>query len=171
MSLRVYTPEQIPGHTNKSFLFNEFRPSVLALAMSNVMGESEFVLVKSIHEDDDVWWPVQGGLKPGETPELATSRELEEEIDLKVCPDRVTVVKGMDYPTRLRENFTKGKFLIATVVEYNSMTARLKPNLKEISDLKVVTKPEFSTVMAWNKVNRPETTPKADLLLDIANSL
>lgn len=170
MYLPAYSPEQIPSHIDECMLFSDFRPTVIALAVSDVFGEPEYVLVKSVHEDDDVWWPVQGGLGYGETPNLATARELKEEIDLQVCPDWVSVIAGMDYPTRIRDEFTRGKFIIATTVGYNSMIAGLKHNPQEISNLRTVSKPEFRHVMIWNKVNRPETSRKADFLLDIVSS-
>jgi ADP-ribose pyrophosphatase YjhB (NUDIX family) len=170
MSLPTYTPEQIPAHINECLLFNEFRPTAVAFVVSDDALSPRLVLVKSAREEDDVWWPPQGGLD-GRTPELTVAEELKEEIDLEVCPDRVRIIEGMDYQTRLRDGFTAGKFLIACAVEYNSFTARMKPNETEISDLKTVTVEGFNRTMAWNKVNRPETARKADFYSIVANSL
>jgi hypothetical protein len=147
MSFQVYTPEQIPEHIDYCLISNEFRPTAVAFAVSDDFDEPRFVLVKSVHEDQDVWWPVQGGLD-GRTPEETVSKELEDEINLVIPSEGVTVIGGMDYYTRLRDGFIAGKFLIACAVEYNSYTARMKPNMAEISDLQTVTKDEFSGVMA-----------------------
>lgn len=170
MSLVTYTPDQIPSHVNECVLFNDFRPTAVALAISDDAQNPRLVLVKSIHEDQDVWWPVQGGLD-GKSPQLTVSDELGDEVNLFVCPDRVKVLGGMDYPTRLEDGFTAGKFLIACTVEYSSHRARMQPNMKEVSDLQTVTREGFNRVMAWNKVNRPETSRKADFFSTIVNSL
>jgi len=170
MSLTPYTPDQIPSRINECVLFSDFRPTAVAFAISDDPIEPRLVLVKSIYEDQDVWWPVQGGLD-GKSPELTVSDELSNEISLFVCPDHVKVLGGVDYRTRAKDDFTAGKFLIACTVEYSSHRARMQPNITEVSDLRTVTRKDFNQVMAWNKVNRPETSRKADFFSKVVNSL
>jgi isopentenyldiphosphate isomerase len=138
--------------------------------MSNDTVAPRFLLVKSIQEEEDIWWPPQGGLD-GKTPELTIADELRVEVGLELCPDRVRVIEGMDYRTRHRDGFTMGKFLIACAAEYKLYKARIKPNETEISDYKTVTAEGFNRTMAWNKVSRPETTRKADFYSIVVNSL
>lgn len=169
MSFPIYTPEQIPGHITECELFMTYRPTTTVLASTGGY-TPEFVLVQSINETDGVWWPVQGGLD-GRTPEITAESELKEEVGLTIDAEWVEVLDGMDYPTGSRDGYTDGKFLVGCFVEFNSLTARLKPNPEELADLRTVNTKEFRQVMEQNKILRPRTTSKADFLLHLLSLL
>jgi len=162
-------PEQTSAYIDSCMRLHDFRPTVSVLAVSN-MEQPEIALVQSKHETGGLWWPVQGGTD-NEPPRVAAANELHEEIGLEVCPDWVTILGSIKYPTRPRDGYTEGKYIIACGVVYNALRARFSPNLNEISDLKTVPLVEFSKVMKRNKDIRPETAIKADFLTEMATRL
>lgn len=73
-------------------------------------------------------WACPGGRRePGESPEAAALRELEEEVALALPPDHVLGCLD-DYPTR-------SGFVITPVVVWGSTNAVLKPDPREVDSI------------------------------------
>lgn len=71
-------------------------------------------------------WACPGGrLDPGETPEVAALRELEEELGLRLPPDRILGLLD-DFPTR-------SGFVITPVVVWGTADAVLRPDPSEVA--------------------------------------
>lgn len=71
-------------------------------------------------------WACPGGrLDPGETPEAAALRELEEELGLALPPDHVLGLLD-DFPTR-------SGFVITPVVVWGTADAALRPDPREVA--------------------------------------
>lgn len=76
-------------------------------------------------------WALPGGrLDPGETPERAALRELEEEVGLVLPPGHV-LGRLDDFPTR-------SGFLIAPVVVWGTDAAPLRPDPREVAGVYLV---------------------------------
>ncbi len=73
-------------------------------------------------------WAAPGGrLEPGETPEQAALRELEEEVDLKLGPEQVM--------GRLDDYVTRSGFVITPVVVWGGPNQSLSPNPEEVRSI------------------------------------
>jgi 8-oxo-dGTP pyrophosphatase MutT (NUDIX family) len=73
-------------------------------------------------------WALPGGrLDPGETPETAALRELEEEVGLALPPDAI-LGRLDDFPTR-------SGFVIAPVVVWGAAAAPLRPDPREVAGI------------------------------------
>jgi 8-oxo-dGTP pyrophosphatase MutT (NUDIX family) len=77
-------------------------------------------------------WALPGGrLDPGETPETAALRELDEEVGLSLPPDHVLGCLD-DFPTR-------SGFVITPVVVWGTAAAPLRPDPREVAAAYLVT--------------------------------
>jgi len=152
----------------------EFRPTAVVFARTNGL----YLLVEPKKEESTgVFWPVQGGID-SDTPHIGAVRELHEEVNLEVCPDRVTLLDGFRYRNgRLRDGYTAGKLLFGGFTEFddtNSGCKNIKPNPEEIRSIRYASAEEILEVggiLDTNVLLRPKTALKAEFIRHLLNSL
>ena len=107
------------------------RPAAVALVVTaDAAGRACFVLTRraaGLRAHGGQWALPGGRLDPGETPEQAALRELQEEVGLGLAGDCVLGCLD-DYPTR-------SGFVITPVVVWAGATAELTPDPNEVAEI------------------------------------
>ncbi|HEX2223247.1 MAG TPA: NUDIX domain-containing protein [Thermoanaerobaculia bacterium] len=105
------------------------RPAAVAVVvLPDPGGEASVVLTlraSGLRRHGGQWACPGGRLDPGETPEAAALRELEEELGLRLPPDRILGLLD-DFPTR-------SGFVITPVVVWGTADAVLRPDPGEVA--------------------------------------
>jgi 8-oxo-dGTP pyrophosphatase MutT (NUDIX family) len=105
------------------------RPAAVAIVvLPEAGGEASVVLTlraSGLRRHGGQWACPGGRLDPGETPEAAALRELEEELGLGLPPDRILGLLD-DFPTR-------SGFVITPVVVWGTADAVLRPDPREVA--------------------------------------
>lgn len=136
-----------------------------------------FILVESIKEGrKGIFWPIQGGITQGEPLSVGIAREASEEVNLEVCPDRIILLDGMEYPNgSSRDGFTEGKVFFGGYTEYGDMNSGcndIRPNPEEIRSIRYASREEIlQDVLPANVLIRPETAPKAEFAIHILGQI
>jgi 8-oxo-dGTP pyrophosphatase MutT (NUDIX family) len=127
--LRSTSRENLARFERKSFAMEERRPAAVAIVMMpDAMGGAAVLLTRrasGLRRHGGQWALPGGRLDPGETPETAALRELEEEVGLVLPPEQVLGCLD-DYPTR-------SGFVITPVVVWGSGSAPLRPDPREVA--------------------------------------
>ncbi|MBC6438837.1 MAG: CoA pyrophosphatase [Rhodospirillales bacterium] len=106
------------------------RAAVTMTVISDSRGRGAFILTRRaprMNRHAGQWALPGGRLDPGETPEEAALRELEEEVNLSLPPDAV-LGRLDDYPTR-------SGYLITPVVIWAGERVELVPNPDEVASI------------------------------------
>lgn len=110
------------------------RPAAVAVVVvPDPEGKAAVLLTRraaGLRQHGGQWALPGGGLDPGETPEAAALRELQEEVGLALEPDDV-LGRLDDYPTR-------SGFVITPVVVWSSGAAPLRPDAREVAGVYLV---------------------------------
>jgi mutator protein MutT len=106
------------------------RAAVAMTVIDDGKGHGAFILTKRaprMNRHAGQWALPGGRLDPGETPEQAALRELEEEVNLTLPPDAV-LGRLDDYPTR-------SGYLITPIVVWAGERVDLVPNPEEVASI------------------------------------
>src|SRR4051794_20172976 len=113
----------------------DLRPAAVALVVvPDASGRAAVVLTRramGLRKPGGQWALPGGGLDPGETPEAAALRELDEEVGLALPPDHVLGCLD-DFPTR-------SGFVITPVVVWGTAAAPLRTDPREVAAAYLVT--------------------------------
>ena len=107
--------------------------AVAVVVMPDAAGQAGVVLTvraSGLRRHGGQWALPGGRLDPGETPEQAALRELEEELGLALPPEHL-LGRLDDYPTR-------SGFVITPVVVWGTASAPLKPDPREVASVHLV---------------------------------
>lgn len=154
---------------------HNFRPTVAVLALES--SSDQYLLVESKREESaGVFWPIQGGINPGEPITVGAAREAKEETGLEICPDRLISLGGFRYSgARPRDGYTAGKLLIGCFTKFNSANSGCKnimPNPDEIESIHFASAEEIlSEILPRNVELRPRTAPKAEFVTHLLGTI
>lgn len=128
-ALRSTLRDHLAGFERRSHLPGERRPAAVAVVvMPDGEGRTSVVLTRrasGLRRHRGQWALPGGRLDPGETPEAAALRELDEELGLALPPEHVLGCLD-DLPTR-------SGFLITPVVVWGSESVPLRPDPREVA--------------------------------------
>lgn len=132
-SLRIFLEENLARFTRREASAEGKRPAAVALVVRpDAAGRAGVLLTiraSGLRRHGGQWALPGGRLDPGETPEEAALRELEEELGLALPPGHV-LGRLDDYPTR-------SGFAITPVVVWGT-AAPLKPDPREVASVHLV---------------------------------
>lgn len=133
-SLRATLVEHLARFERRSLPQAGRHPAAVALVLTpEAAGRVAVVLTRraaGLRRHGGQWALPGGRLDPGETPEAAALRELEEELGLALPPEHVLGCLD-DFPTR-------SGFLITPVVVWGSESATLRPDPREVAGVHLV---------------------------------
>ena len=148
-SLRSQIKKRLNLFSCRSFSGDDLKPAAVGIIVVGGSTEGRVLLTKrpthlTRHKGQ---YALPGGrLEPGETPEVAALRELEEELGLKL--EKVSVLGRLDdYPTR-------SGFLITPVVMWGPAEAEVSPDPNEVAKVFYIPLSEL------NSPELPEFHPK-----------
>lgn len=128
-SLCTTVRENLARFERRSLPQDGRRPAAVAIVVTaDESGHAAVVLTRrasGLRRHGGQWALPGGRLDPGETPEAAALRELEEELGLALPPEHVLGCLD-DFPTR-------SGFLITPVVVWGSESATLRPDPREVA--------------------------------------
>ncbi|HKV10288.1 MAG TPA: CoA pyrophosphatase [Thermoanaerobaculia bacterium] len=143
-SLRASLEENLARFDRREVSIQEKRPAAVALVVrpdpAGRAGVLLTVRASGLRRHGGQWALPGGRLDPGETPEQAALRELEEELGLTLPPEHLLGCLD-DYPTR-------SGFAITPVVVWGT-AAPLKPEPREVASVHLVL---FDDLLAPNTV-------------------
>lgn len=128
-SLRERVSANLAGFARSVHAERELRPAAVALALlPGEGGRACFLITRraaGLRSHGGQWALPGGSIDPGESPEQAALRELQEELGLRLAP---TSVLGLldDYPTR-------SGFVITPIVAWVGAEAHPVPNPEEVA--------------------------------------
>ncbi len=129
--LREQLEGNLRGHERLEMPLGERRHAAVVLAI--VLDAHErpcFVLTRrapDLRRHAGQWALPGGRLDPGETPEVAALREMDEEVGLRLGPDRIL--------GRLDDYATRSGYVITPVVAWAGAEARLVANPGEVAEI------------------------------------
>jgi 8-oxo-dGTP pyrophosphatase MutT (NUDIX family) len=133
-ALRATLEENLARFDRRSVSIEGRHPAAVAVVvMPGAAGQAGVVLTvraTGLRRPGGQWACPGGRLDPGETPEQAALRELEEELGLALPPDHL-LGRLDDYPTR-------SGFVITPVVVWGTASAPLKPDPREVASVHLV---------------------------------
>jgi 8-oxo-dGTP pyrophosphatase MutT (NUDIX family) len=130
--------ETLTGHLarfdRRSVELGDRRPAAVAVVvMPDEEGRAAVLLTlraSGLRRHGGQWALPGGRLDPGETPEIAALRELEEEVGLALAADHLL--------GRLDDYLTRSGFVITPVVVWGSAAAPLRANPHEVAGIHLV---------------------------------
>jgi 8-oxo-dGTP pyrophosphatase MutT (NUDIX family) len=127
--LRALLATNLGRFARRSQQIETKRPAAVAIVVLPGTGERASVVLtlraSGLRRHGGQWACPGGRLDPGETPEAAALRELEEELGLTLPPDHVLGLLD-DFPTR-------SGFVITPVVVWGTADAVLQPDPREVA--------------------------------------
>ena len=133
-ALRSILRENLVRFDRRSVSTEGKRPAAVALVvMPDAAGQAGVVLTvraSGLRRHGGQWALPGGRLEPGETPEQAALRELEEELGLALSPEHLLGCLD-DYPTR-------SGFVMTPVVVWGTASAPLEPDPGEVASVHLV---------------------------------
>lgn len=132
--LRATLERHLARFPRRSVPVGESRPAAVAVVVVPGEDGSAAVLLTrraaGLRRHSGQWALPGGRLDPGETPEAAALRELEEEVGLALPPDAI-LGRLDDFPTR-------SGFVITPVVVWSPGAAPLRPDPREVAGVHLV---------------------------------
>lgn len=128
------------------------RAAVTMTVIDDGKGQGAFILTKRaprMNRHAGQWALPGGRLDPGETPEVAALRELEEEVNLTLPPEAILGCLD-DYPTR-------SGYLITPVVVWAGQTVELTANPDEVASIHRIAFPVLFAPGSPEFVSIPES--------------
>lgn len=152
--LRALLSQNLERFSRQSLGAEAGRPAAVALVvLPDSEGNAAVVLTlraSGLRRHGGQWACPGGRLDPGETPEVAALRELEEELGLALSPDHILGLLD-DFPTR-------SGFVITPVVVWGTPDATLRPDPREVAGAYLVPVEDL-----LNPANRViQTIPQSD---------
>jgi 8-oxo-dGTP pyrophosphatase MutT (NUDIX family) len=128
-ALRATLRDHLARFARRSGPAGDRRPAAVALVVvPDAEGHAAVVLTRraaGLRRHGGQWALPGGRLDPGETPEAAALRELDEEVGLALPPDHVLGCLD-DFPTR-------SGFVITPIVVWGTAAALLRPDPREVA--------------------------------------
>ncbi|MEA2602924.1 MAG: hypothetical protein QOF89_3916 [Acidobacteriota bacterium] len=128
-TLRAAMRNHLARFESRSLPGGDRRPAAVALVVvPDPSGQAAVVLTRraaGLRRHGGQWALPGGRLDPGETPEAAALRELDEEVGLSLPPDHVLGCLD-DFPTR-------SGFVITPVVVWGTASSPLRPDPREVA--------------------------------------
>jgi len=133
-TLRAAMRDHLARFERRSLPAGDRRPAAVALVVvPDTSGQAAVVLTlraSGLRRHGGQWALPGGRLDPGETPEEAALRELEEEVGLSMLPEHILGCLD-DFPTR-------SGFVITPVVVWGPVAATLHPDPREVAAVHLV---------------------------------
>ena len=174
--IELIPADRVEQAIQEEFASLNFRPTAVVIALthdeSSPKHASEVVLVKSTRDGDGdrerLFWLPQGGIKRGESPQEAGSRELHEEVFgiLPTTASDFTILGAIRVEQDMRERddedekFTVGKLLVAKYAIVS--TPGVSPNPEEnIAEAILSPIPNARLILRANAISKQKRSIKS----------